>query len=64
VKGIRVQRSTRRGLDDPAEVHDRNAVGHMTDDGEVVRNEEVRQAKLFLEVDEKVHDLGLDRDIQ
>ena len=36
----------------------------MTHHGEVVGDEEVRQAELVLELLEQVHDLGLDRHVQ
>ena len=51
-------------LDDLAEIHDRDAVGGVVHDGQVVRHEEVGQAVLLLEVLEQVHDLGLHRDVQ
>ena len=36
-------------FDDPAEVHHRDAVAHVADDREVVRDEEVRDAELALQ---------------
>jgi len=39
-------------------------VADVFDDGEVVGNEQVGQAELFLEILEQVDDLGLDRDIE
>src|SRR5581483_5492032 len=47
-------------LDDLPEVHDRNAVGHVADDREVVRDEDVRQSEVALERLEQVHDLRPD----
>ena len=43
-----------RGLDDLAEVHDRDAVGDVAHDGEVVRDEEVGQAELVLQVSSRL----------
>jgi len=37
-------------LDDTAEVHDGHLVGEVLHDGQVVRDEEVRQAQLVLQV--------------
>ena len=51
-------------LDHLADVHDRHAVGDVADDAEVVRDEEVREAELFLEVGEEVDDLGLDGHVE
>ena len=36
-------------LDEPAEVHHRDAVAHVADDRQVVRDEEVRDAELALQ---------------
>ena len=49
------------GLHDAPEIHDRNPVREITDDTEIVRNEEVGQAQFFLQITQKVQDLGLDR---
>jgi hypothetical protein len=53
-----------RQLDDLAEVHDRDPVGDVADDGEVVGDEEVRQVELVLQLDEEVEHLRLDRDVE
>ena len=37
---------------------------HMSDDRQVVRNEQVGEPKLFLKILEEVDDLGLDVDVQ
>ena len=52
---VRVQRRSEelfggRGLHDAAEVHHRHPVGEVTDDGEVVRDEEVGEPELRLEL--------------
>ena len=60
----RVDHLARRGLDDVAEVHDRDAVRDLPDDREVVGDEEVGDPELALEVPQEVEDLGLDRDVE
>ena len=54
----------RRDLDDLAEVHDRDPVGDVPDDGQVVRDEEVREVEVALQALEQVHDLRLDGDVE
>ena len=66
---VRVQRPAEellggRQLDDLAEVHDRDPVGDVADDGEVVGDEEVGQVELLLQLDEQVEHLRLDRDVE
>ena len=51
-------------LDDFPEVHHRDAVAHLADDREVVRDEDVREPEVVLEVVEQVDDLRLDRDVK
>ena len=51
-------------LDDLAVVHDRDPVGDVADDADVVGDEEVGEAELVLEVVEQVDDLRLDRDVE
>ncbi len=53
-----------RDLDDPAEVHDRDPRRDVTDDREVVGDEQVRQPELPLQVLHQVDDLRLDRDVE
>ena len=57
-------RSRARKLDELAQVHHRDAVGDVADDAQVVRDEDVRQPELRLEVLEQVEDLRLHRDVQ
>src|SRR5690606_27975353 len=40
------------------------AIAHMTDDGQIMRNEQIRQIKLLLELPEQIYDLRLDGDVQ
>ena len=51
-------------LDDLAEVHDRDPVGDVADDAEVVGDEDVGEPELVLKVVEQVDDLRLDRDVE
>ena len=54
----------RRLLDDLAEVHDDDAPAHVADDAEVVRDEEIGQVELLLQLDEQVEHLRLDGDVE
>src|SRR6266545_416634 len=51
-------------LDDLPSVHDRDPVAHRPDHCEVVRDEEVREVELPLEIFQQVEDLRLDRDVE
>ena len=51
-------------LDDLAEVHDRDAIGDVADEREVVRDEEVREPEVALERLEQVDDLRANRDVE
>ena len=62
--GVLVDLVPRPDLDDLAEVHDRDPVGDVADDGEVVRDEQVGEAEVVLEAREQVDDLRLDRDVE
>ena len=55
---------TGSGLDDLAQVHDVDPVRHVANDIEVVRDEEVGDPELVLQVSEQVEDLGLDGHVQ
>ena len=57
--GSRPQRLRRSGLDDHAEVHDRDDVGDVPDDREVVRDQQQAEREPAREVDEEVRDLRL-----
>jgi hypothetical protein len=52
------------GFDDVTEIHDGDAVAEMFDHGQVMGDEEVGQAALFLEVLQEVDHLRLHRDIE
>ena len=49
---------------DTADVHHRHAIADVSHDTEVVRDEEIRQPKVSLQVEQEIQDLGLHRDIQ
>ncbi len=51
-------------LDDAAEIHHADAVGHVPDDGEVVADEEIGEAELVLQVAHQIEDLRLHRDVE
>ena len=51
-------------LDDAAEVHDRDPVGDLADHREVVRDEDVGQVEVRLQVAQQVQHLRLDRDVE
>ena len=61
---VLVDLRARADLDDLAQVHDCDAVGHVADDREVVRDEEVGEAEITLERLEQVDHLRADRDVQ
>ena len=48
-----------RNLDDASEIHDRHARRDVFDDCEAMRNEQVSQPELGLQVLQKIHHLGL-----
>ena len=51
-------------LDDPPEIHHRDAVGDMPHHRQIMRDEEVGEAEFALEILQQVDDLRLDRDIE
>ena len=59
VQWRRPQFAGRGRLGDPPEVHDRDRVGHVADDGEIVRDEEKPEVQLAREVHQEVGDLRL-----
>ena len=61
---ILVQLGRRADLDDMAEVHDRDAVGDVPDDAQIVRDEDVGEVEIGLQALEEVENLGLDRDVE
>ena len=51
-------------LDDLSRVHQRDAMRHLRDDREVVRDQHHRHAEPLLQVAQQVEDLRLDRDVE
>src|SRR6185312_6438135 len=51
-------------LRDLAEVHDGNSIAHVPNDRKVVRDEDVSEVELLLQVGQQVDDLRLDRHIE
>ena len=64
MSGSRYEIRRRRELDDLAEVHHGDAVGDVLDDREVVRDEQVGEAAIALQVLHQVDDLRLHRDVE
>src|SRR6185312_16329173 len=62
--GPGMQLLRRRELDDLPEVHHRDPVGDVTDDVQVVGDEEVGEPELALQLGEEVQDLRLDGDVE
>src|SRR5215207_2305437 len=60
----RVEVACARDLDDRAEIHHRHPRADVLDDRQVVRDEDVGEAELSLQVLEKVDHLRLDRDVE
>ena len=54
----------RRLLNDPAEIHDDHPVREVLDYAEIMADEEVGQAELVTQVQKKIDDLSLDRNIE
>ena len=52
------------GFDDFAAIHDEHVVADVLDHGEIVRDEEVGEAELLLEVLEEIDDLRLHADVE
>jgi hypothetical protein len=51
-------------FNDSAEVHDRDLISDVPDDGQIVRDEQIGDAELTLQTGQKVDHLGLDRDVE
>src|SRR3954468_8674220 len=52
------------GLHNPAEVHDKDSLADVLDDGEIVRNEKIREAEPRLQVLQEINDLRLDGNVE
>ena len=64
VHGRLVELLSSPDLHDPPEVHHRDAVGNVSDDREVVRNEDVGEPEIVLKLCDEIHDLCLNRDVE
>ena len=64
VRGAREQRAGLAHLHDPAAVHHRHAVADVLHQPQVVGDEEIRQLQPRLQVQEQLHHLRLNRDVQ
>ena len=67
--GVGMLRSAGEGarlalLDDLAEIHDRDRVAHMRHRGQIMRDEQVGEAELGLQIAEQIQDLRPDRHIE
>jgi len=51
-------------FDDSPKVHDRDSFADEADDVEIVRNEEIGNPKFVAKIQQQVHNLCLDRDIE
>ena len=59
-----VDRLRRTDLDDVPEIHDGNPVGDVPHDRQIVRDEQVREAELLLQILHQVDHLRLNRDVE
>ena len=62
--GLGVERLPVRKLDHLTQIHNGNAIGDVLHNGKVVSDEQIRGAKLVLELFQQVQDLSLDGDVQ
>ena len=60
----RVELTSRRVFNDAAQIHHCDAVADVLHHREIVRDEEVREVKLLLQVFEQVDDLRLNRYVE
>ena len=67
--GVRMQRHLEQaglvgGLDDAAQIHHRHAVADVLHHRQIVRDEQIGQLELVLQVHQQIDDLRLDRHVQ
>src|SRR5882724_3667313 len=53
-----------RDLDDASEIHHGDAMADMRYDREIMRDEQIGEAMLALQIDQEIDHLGLDRDVE
>src|SRR5699024_7103973 len=51
-------------FDDLAQIHDRNSIGNVTNNGQIVRDEQVSETEFTLYLFKQIDDLGLDGHVQ
>ena len=64
MEGGAIEFERRSDLNNPSKVHDGHTLAQVFDHREVVRDKEVGQTKLLLDIIEEVDDLGLNREIK
>ena len=64
MRGIVVEDLFGGQFDDLAQIHNRDPVGDMAHDAEVVGDEHIRKPHLRLDILQEIDDLGLDRDVE
>ena len=64
MQGFGEQIVTRRKFGDLTEIHHRDTVGDVADHRKVMADEQIGQAKLFLQILQQIDHLRLDRHIQ
>jgi hypothetical protein len=48
------------GLDDSSQIHNRDAIGNVADDGQIVRDEQIRETEFALQLFQQIQDTGAD----
>jgi hypothetical protein len=51
-------------LDDPAAIHDADAIADMPHDREIVRDKQIADARFLLQILKQIDDLALRRDVE
>jgi hypothetical protein len=64
MRRVSVNRTSVAELDNATAVDHRDPVGYVPDDGDVMRDEQVGNVEILLQVTEQVEHLSLDRDVQ
>jgi hypothetical protein len=64
MKRVREYLVRRPGFDDPSGVHDRHAIGHSSDDAEVVRNQDHSGPALTRDAPQQIQNLRLHRYVE
>jgi len=59
-----VKRSIRYHFDNPAQIHNRDSITDMPDNAQIMRNKEIGEIELPLQLHKQVEYLGLDGHVQ